>query len=218
MGRESGAVMSDELVFYTNPMSRGRIARWMLEEVGRPYRTEVLDFATTMKSVEYLAINPMGKVPAIRHGDAVVTEGAAICAYLADAFPEAGLAPPPGERAAYYRWLFFAAGPLEAAVTNRSLGFVAPVEREGMVGYGNFGRVMDALEAAVLRGEYLAGDRFTAADVYVGAQIGWGLMFGSIDRRPAFERYSARLRERPAAVRASQIDDALIAQQKGASA
>ena len=87
--------MADELVFYTNPQSRGRIARWMLEEVGQPYKVEVMDYASTMKGPEYLAINPMGKVPALRHGDAVVTESAAICAYLADAFPQAGLAPPP---------------------------------------------------------------------------------------------------------------------------
>src|SRR5690349_11473994 len=102
--------MSDELVFYTNPMSRGRIVRWILEEVGQPYRTELLDFETSAKSAEYLAINPMGKIPAIRHGDTVVTECAAICAYLADAFPQAGLAPPHGSklRGPYYRWLFFA--------------------------------------------------------------------------------------------------------------
>src|SRR5579863_1352119 len=114
--------MANDLVFYTNPMSRGRVIRWMLEEVGQPYRTEVLDYATTLKAPEYLAINPMGKVPALRHGDTVVTETAAICAYLADAFPAAGLAPPPGHklRAPYYRWLFFTAGPLEAALSNKA--------------------------------------------------------------------------------------------------
>ena len=123
--------MADELVFYTNPMSRGRIVRWMLEEVGEPYRTEILEYGTTMKAPEYLRINPMGKVPALRHGDTVVTECAAICAYLADAFPEAGLAPPPGDRlrGPYYRWLFFAAGPLDAAATNKAFGFEVPAER-----------------------------------------------------------------------------------------
>ena len=110
----------------------------MLEETGAPYRTEILDYGTTMKAPDYLSINPMGKVPAIRHGDAVVTECAAICAYLADAFPGAGLAPPPEERGAYYRWMFFAAGPLEAAATNRSLGLEVPDEKRGMVGYGSF--------------------------------------------------------------------------------
>jgi glutathione S-transferase len=204
--------MSDELVFYTNPMSRGRIVRWMLEEVGQPYQTVLLDFAA-MKGPEYLAVNPMGKVPAIRHGDTVVTESGAICAYLADAFPQAGLAPPPGDRSrgTYFRWLFFAAGPLEAAVTNRTLGFEVPEERRGMAGYGCYEDVMDALETALGAGDYLLGDRFSAADLYLGAHIGWGLQFGSIEKRPAFERYAARLQGRPAAVRAREIDDALIA-------
>ena len=153
--------MADDLVLYTNPRSRGRIARWMLEEIGQPYRTEVLDYATTMKAPAYLAINPMGKVPALRHGDTVVTEAAAICAYLADAFPQAGLAPPPGDRlrGPYYRWLFFAAGPVEAAVSNKAFGFAVPPERERMIGYGNFEEVMNALEQAVSRGDYLVGDR-----------------------------------------------------------
>ena len=169
--------MSDELVFYTHPMSRARIVRWMLEEVGEPYETKILEFGHSMKGPDYLAINPMGKVPAIRHGETVVTEAAAICAYLADAFPAAGLAPPPGsrERGPYYRWFFFAAGPVEAAVTDKALGFEIPVEREGMVGYGNLERTLAALEGALYRTEYIAGDRFTAADVYVGSLIGWGM-------------------------------------------
>ncbi len=132
--------MTDELVFYTNPMSRGRIVRWMLEEIGQPYRTELLEYGTTMKAPAYLAINPMGKVPAIRHGDTVVTESAAICAYLADAFPQSGLAPAAGDRlrGPYYRWLFFGAGPLEAAASNKALGFVVPEGRERMIGYGQY--------------------------------------------------------------------------------
>jgi glutathione S-transferase len=203
--------MSDELVFYTNPMSRGRIARWMLEEVGQPYRTELLDYASTMKAPEYLAINPMGKVPALRHGDTVITECAAICAYLADAFPAAGLAPPHTDhaRAPYYRWMFFAAGPLEAAWTNQAMGFTVPPDRERMSGYGNLAAVLDTLEAAVSGSPYLAGDTFTAADVYVGSQLGFGLQFGMIEKRPAFVDYVGRLTTRPAAVRAKQIDDAL---------
>ena len=205
--------MSEELVFYTNPMSRGRIIRWMLEEVGAPYRTEILEYGTTMKAPAYLALNPMGKVPAIRHGETVVTEGGAICAYLADAFPEAGLAPPHGDRARgpYYRWMFYAAGPVEAAVTNKSLGFEVPTGRERMAGYGCYADVMNALEHAVSGDGYAAGDRFTAADVYFGSQIGWGLQFNSIEKRPAFERYWARISDRPAAVRAREIDDKLIA-------
>jgi glutathione S-transferase len=203
--------MDRPLVFYTNPMSRGRIARWMLEEVGAPYRVEVLEYGTAMKSPEYLAINPMGKVPALRHGDAVVTECAAICAYLADAFPEAGLAPPPADRAAYYRWLFFAAGPVEAAVTNRSLGVELDASAQARAGYGNLAAVMDALSRAVQSGPYVAGERFSAADVYVGSQIGWGLRFGSIEKRPEFEAYWARISDRPAHRRAGELDDALLA-------
>lgn len=208
--------MSDELVFYTNPMSRGRIVRWMLEEVGAPYRTVTLDYASSMKAPEYLAINPMGKVPAITHRGVTVTEGAAICAYLADAFPEAGLAPPPSspERGTYYRWLMFACGPVESAVTNKSLGFEVPAERKVMAGYGCLQDTLDALEQAVSGRPYIAGDSFSAADVYVGAQIGWGMMFGSIDKRPAFEAYWAGISQRPAAKRAAEIDDALIAKAK----
>jgi len=205
--------VTDDLIFYTNPQSRGRIVRWMLEEVAQPYRTELLDYGTTMKAPAYLAVNPMGKVPAIKHGDTVVTEAAAICAYLADAFPEAGLAPPPGDRlrGPYYRWLFFAAGPVEAAASNHAMGFAVPKERERMMGYGSYADVMNTLEAAVSRGDYLVGDQFTAADVYVGAHIGFGLQFGTFEKRPAFERYVARINARPAAVRAKKIDDDLAA-------
>jgi glutathione S-transferase len=206
--------MADELVFYTNPMSRGRIARWMLEEVGQPYRTEVLEYGTTMKAPDYLRVNPMGKVPALAHGKAVVTEAAAICAYLADAFPEGGLAPAPRDRlrAPYYRWLFFAAGPLEAAVTNQAFGFEVPAERKPMAGYGSLADVVAVLEAALADREYLVGDRFTAADVYVGSHVGWGMRFGTIETRPTFERYFERLSARPAAIRAREIDDALVAE------
>jgi glutathione S-transferase len=201
--------MADELVFYTNPMSRGRIVRWMLEEVGQSYRTELLEYAT-MKAEAYLAINPMGKVPAITHRGQTVTECAGIIAYLADAFPDAGLAPPPADRARYYRWLFFAAGPLEAAITNTALGFTVPEGREVMAGYGSLARTLDVLETAVAHGGFIAGDHFTAADLYLGAQIGFGLMFGSIEKRPAFVAYGALTGGRPAAIRAAAIDDALI--------
>ncbi|MBV8687808.1 MAG: glutathione S-transferase family protein [Alphaproteobacteria bacterium] len=208
--------MSETLTFYTNPMSRGRIARWMLEETGCDYETVLLDYGTTMKAPDYLAVNPMGKVPAIRHGDTVVTEVAAICAYLADAFPDAGLAPPPGnpKRGPYYRWLFFAAGPVEAAVTGKSLGLLAPADKKMMAGYGSFEETIDALEQAISSSPYICGDQFTAADVYVGSQIGWGMMFGSIEKRPSFEEYFGRLGARPAAVRAREMDDALIAEEK----
>jgi glutathione S-transferase len=211
--------MAEELVFYTNPRSRGRIVRWMLEEVGQPYRTEVLDYGTTMKAPAYLAINPMGKVPALRHGEAVVTEAAAICAYLADAFPQAGLAPPPGDRlrAPYYRWLFFAAGPLEASVTNKKFGFVVPPERQASVGYGSYDLATKTLEDAVSAGDYLVGGKFSAADVYIGSHIGFGLMFGTLEKKPAFERYLQRLTARPAYQRANELDNALMPPQKAAS-
>lgn len=211
--------MSDKLTFYTNPMSRGRIVRWMLEELGQPYETVLLDYGTTMKAPEYLAINPMGKVPAIKHGDAVVTEGAAICAYLADAFPAAGLAPPHGDkrRAAYYRWLFFGAGPVEAMSSNKALGVTVPQDKRMTVGYGSIEDVLHALEYAVSQGEYLAGDSFTAADVYLGSQIAWSMQFGTIEKRPAFEAYVGRIVSRLAARRAKEIDDALMAKAQKSS-
>ena len=203
----------NDLVFYTNPMSRGRIVRWMLEEIGAPYQTIILDFAS-LKSAEFLAVNPMGKVPTIVHGGAIVTETAAICTYLADAFPGAGLAPPPQERGAYYRWLFLAAGPLEAAITNKALGVVVPPERRRMAGYGSLEDVLQTIETCLAEREFCAGNRFTAADVYLGSGLGFGLAFGSIERRPIFERYVNDLSARAAAVRASEIDDALIAAAK----
>lgn len=210
--------MSDTLTFYTNPMSRGRIVRWMLEEVGQPYETVLLDYGTTMKAPEYLAINPMGKVPALKHGSVVVTEGAAICAYLADAFPAAGLAPPPGDRlrGPYYRWLFFGAGPVESMSSMRALGVQVPPEKKIMVGFGSQEDVRSVLEQAVSQGEYLLGDRFSAADVYLGSQIAWGMQFGTFDKSPAFTAYAGRLMKRPAAQRAREIDDGLIAQAKQA--
>jgi glutathione S-transferase len=202
--------MSEALTFYTNPMSRGQIVRWMLEEVGAPYEQVLLDYGTSMKGANYMEINPMGKVPAIRHGEHVVTECAAICAYLADAFPAAGLAPDLADRADYYRWLFFAAGPVESAVTNKSMGWEVPPEKQMMVGYGDFQRVVDVLETAVSNKVFVAGGRFTAADVYVGSQIDWGLQFGSIPSCAAFEAYIAPLRERAAYKRAKAIDAALM--------
>lgn len=202
--------MANELVFYTNPMSRGRIVRWMLEEVGAEYETVVLEYGTTMKAPDYLAINPMGKVPAITHGDTVVTEVAAICAYLADAFPDAGLAPPPAERGAYYRWLFFAAGPLESAAVNRALGLEIPPDKAAMSGYGQFANVMDTLEQALPRRGYVAGERFSAADIYLGAHIAWGLQFESIEARPGFAEYAQRATDREAYRRATELDDAAM--------
>jgi glutathione S-transferase len=200
------------LVLYSNPMSRGRIARWMLEEVGAPYEVRYLRYGPEMRSPEFLAINPMGKMPTLVHDGAVVTECAAVCAYLADAFPQAGLAPPTTARADYYRWMFFAAGPLEAATTNKSMGWSAPAEREAMLGYGDFERTTSSLAKRLAQSPYVCGDTFTAADVYVGSHIGWGLGFKSLPALPEFVAYWERLAPRPAQLRAKALDDAAAAE------
>ncbi|WP_420473358.1 glutathione S-transferase family protein [Noviherbaspirillum sp. ST9] len=206
----------NELEFYTNPQSRGRIVHWMLEETGADYKTAWLDFGSTMKDSAYLALNPMGKVPALRHGNVVVTEAAAICAYLADLFPEKMLAPPAGEptRGTYYRWLFFAAGPLEAAATARSLGWQVPPGKSKFVGFGSYDDAINAVEKALADGPYVCGEQFTAADVYVGSSLGWGMMSGSIDKRPVFEAYVGRLYARPAWQRANAINNDFLKSSK----
>jgi glutathione S-transferase len=201
--------MEDEmadLTFYTNPQSRGRIIRWMLEEVGQPYETEIIPY-DQMKSERYLAVNPMGKVPAIRHGEHVVTECAAICAYLADVFPQAGLGPRDDEKADYYRWMFYAAGPVEAAVSNKAMGWEPTPERERMFGYGNFDKVVAVLDELFSLRDYVCGDRFTAADVYVGSQIMFPLQFGMLPERESFLRYRDRLQARDAYQRATRRDE-----------
>ena len=202
-----------ELVLYTNPMSRGRIARWMLEETGQPYQVELMDYGQAMKSEAYLAINPMGKVPALRHHGVVVTETAAICAYLADAFAAAGLAPALDDprRGSYLRWMFLAAGPMEAAITARALGMEPPAEKAGFVGYGSFDAVIGVIEqAAAQASPWLLGESFSAADVYLGSQILFGLKFKSLPAHPAFAVYAQRLMQRPAWQRAAAADDALL--------
>ena len=198
--------MKKTLTLYTNPQSRGRMARWMLEELNTSYDTVIVEYGPPMKGPEYLAINPMGKVPAIKHGDVVVTECAAICAYLADAFPEAGLAPDLGDRGSYYRWLFFAAGPVEHAVTNKTLKVELTERQEAMAGYGNFSRVQASLEQALQNSPYIAGDKFTAADVYVGSHVYWAVKFGSLDSKPIFTDYITRLGEREANKRQEELD------------
>lgn len=202
----------DELILYTHPMSRGRTVRWLLEEIGTPYRVELLEYGTTMKAAPYLAVNPLGKVPALQHGSATITESAAICAYLADAFPAAGLAPAAADpqRGPYFRWLFFAAGPLESAIVNRTLGITLSDEQKKMVGYGPIPQMLDVLEQALSNGDYLLGSQFSAADVYVGSLLAWATMGNMIEQRPCFEQYIGRLLSRPAAVRAAQMDDALL--------
>ncbi len=209
--------MSEEIDFYTHPMSRGQTARWMLEETGVPYRQHLLDYGTSMKAPDYLAINPMGKVPAIVHQGQVVTECAAICAYLAEAFPEAGLLPDMAARGTYLRWMFFMAGPMEAAFSDKAAGWEPDAEKQATFGYGHFDLAVDALETAVAGKTFIAGDRFSAADVYVGAFIDFMLAFNMLPARPAFESYVGGLRERPAYVRAKAIDNALIAEMQAAA-
>ena len=204
--------MTNSLTFYTHPRSRGSIARWMLEEVEAPYDIVVMELGKKITDREFLDLNPMGKVPVIVHDGVVVTECAAICAYLADAFPDAGLAPPPLERGPYYRWLLFGAGCLEPAVINNSLGVEISPEQEGMVGYRNFAATFDTLEWQLKKTPHVAGVHFTAADVYVAAQLGWGLQFGTIKDRSTFADYVGRMDERPARKRAAGLDNALAAE------
>ena len=195
-----------DLIFYTNPQSRGRIIRWMLEEVDQPYETEIIPY-DEIKSERYLAVNPMGKVPAIKHNGRVVTECAAICAYLADVFPQASLGPRDDEKADYYRWLFYAAGPVEAAVSNQAMGWIPTPERERMFGYGNFDKVVAVLDELLSLRDYVCGDRFTAADIYVGSQIMFPMQFGMMPEKDSFVRYRERLTSREAYKRAAEIDD-----------
>jgi glutathione S-transferase len=200
-----------DLIFYTNPQSRGRIARWMLEEIGQPYDTEIIAY-DQMKSEAYLAVNPMGKVPALKHRDHIVTEAAAICAYLADVFPQAGLAPHDDEKADYYRWLFYAAGPVEQAVTNHFAKFNPAPEQGRMFGYGSYDKVVAVLDELFSLRDYACGDRFTAADVYVGSAIMWGTQFGTLPQRDSFSRYADRLKARDNFQRAWAKDDEAVAQ------
>lgn len=204
-----------DLIFYTNPQSRGRIVRWMLEEVGQPYETEVIQY-DQLKGERYLAVNPMGKVPAIKHRGHIVTECAAICAYLADVFPQAGLGPRDEEKADYYRWFFYAAGPAEAAISNRAAGWEVPADKERMFGYGNTDRVISVLDELLSLRDYVCGDRFTAADVYLGSQIMFPLQFGMLPERDSFLRYRDRLQSRETYKRANDIDEKLIAQAQAA--
>ena len=200
------------LEFWTNKMSRGLIAHWMLEELGQPYETHWLEWGPTgHKSPEFLKVNPMGKVPAIRHDGRVVTEAAAICLYLADAFPDAGLKPSADKLADYYRWTLFCAGPVEQAVSVKAMGWDVPPEREGTLGFGAFDHAINALDGHLQNSAYVCGDTFTAADVYVGSTVIWGLDFKSIcepGERPALDAYADRLRPRAAYQRVNEISAA----------
>jgi glutathione S-transferase len=204
--------MTDTIAFYHNPQSRGRIVHWMLEEVNAPYEIKVVDFnKQEHKSADFLAINPMGKIPAIVHRGTVVTECAAICAYLADAFPAAGLAPATDDpkRGTYLRWLFFGAGCVEPAIIDQMFSRPPP-SRPAALGYGNYTDTLNTLEKAVSPGPFVVGERFSAADVYVGSAIGWGLMMKAVEPRPAFAAYMARVTQRPAHQRAMAQSEALM--------
>lgn len=209
-----------ELTFYTNPMSRGRVVRWMLEELAIPYHTEVMVFGPEMKRPEYLAINPMGKVPAIRHGDTVVTEVAAICAYLADRFPEKQLAPAANspERGPYYRWLFFMAGPFEMATSAKAYGWRIDDDNVQAVSSGRLEDVIRALEGALAKGPYICGEQFTAADILVSSYLWWETMQKNLPPNEVFQNYVDRMESRPAAKRANQLDDELAEQMNVATA
>lgn len=203
-----------DYTFFTNPMSRGQIARWALHEAGADYRQVLVDWRD--KPAEFIAANPMAKVPTIIHhapgGDRTVTEAAAICAYLAEMHPAAGLLPKEAEKANYFRWMFFAAGPVEQAITSRNLGFEPKPEQQGMVGWGSYERTINALEAHFKANAFICGDRFTMADVYVGSQVDWGLTFGTMPPNEAFVAYAERLQQRPGYAAAKAIDNALIAE------
>lgn len=196
-----------QYTFFFNPMSRAQIARWALHEVDADYAPVFV--AWDDKPQALLDANPMGKLPTIIHHapnrDHVVSEAAAVCHYLAEA-EASDLLPEPGEKAEYFRWLFFAAGPVEAAVTARAYGWEPTSEQEVSVGFGNYDRVVNALEGWLSAHDYVCGTRFTMADVYVGSQVDWGLMFETLPARPAFTAYAERFRARPAYQAAKAID------------
>ncbi|WP_336986020.1 glutathione S-transferase family protein [Altererythrobacter aquiaggeris] len=203
--------MSD-YTFFTHPMSRGQIARWALHEAGADYDTQLVDWEAKPQSL--FDANPMGKVPTLvhHHGDHVhvISEAAAICAYLGDTERGGALAPRDHERADYYRAMFFASGPVEQAVVAKSMAWEVPANREMMAGFGNYDRTVEMLAMLVSQADYVCGDRFTMADVYVGSQVDWGLQFSSLPTRPEFTAYAERLRGREAYKAAKSIDMKLI--------
>lgn len=198
--------------FYYNPHSRAAIVHWMLEELGVPFEMHVLRFDKgENKKPDYLAINPMGKVPAIKHGDVVVTEGPAICTYLADAFPAAGLAPAIGDprRGTYLRWLFYTGSCLEPAVWDHALK--REPGKPSMMGYGSYDDAVNTAALAVAKGPYVLGDMFSAADVVLGSGIMYGMQFGILPARPEFTAYAEHLKARPAYQRADAKDQEVAA-------
>jgi glutathione S-transferase len=202
-----------KLTLYHAAPSRSSITRWMLEEIGEPYDIHLLNLNRgDNRTPDYLAINPMGKVPALKHGDTVITEAAAICAYLADEFPGAKLNAPIGtpRRGVYLKWLFFGPSCIEPAIMDRA--FPRKEEaRRAQLGYGDFDTAMDVTAKALAKGPYLMGDQFTAADVIIGSTLRWGVMFKMLPERPEFTAYAGRLTARPALQRAEAQDKELAA-------
>ena len=202
-----------QLTLYHAAPSRSSIVRWMLEEIGEPYDINLLRLMNgDQLKPDYLAINPMGKVPALKHGDVIITEAAAICTYLADAFPRAGLSVAIGDprRGIYLKWLFFGPSCGEPAITD--CAFPRREEpRRSTLGYGDFDTVMNVLAKAAAKGPYLMGEQFTAADVVIGSTLRWGMMFNLLQKRPEFVDYVARVEKRPALQRATALDQQLAA-------
>jgi glutathione S-transferase len=202
-----------KLTLYHAAPSRSSVTHWMLEEIGEPFDLHLLSLARgEHKSPEYLKINPMGKVPALRHGDVVITEGAAICAYLADEFPDRKLNIPVGDprRGVYLKWLFFGPSCFEPAITDRAFPRKEP-PRAAALGHGDYDTVLGVLSDAVAKGPYLMGEQFTAADVVIGAGLRWGMQFKLVPERPEFIAYTSRLAQRPALQRAEAKDKELAA-------
>jgi len=205
--------MTAKIDFYTNAMSRGRIAHWMMEELGEPYETHWVDYGEPMKSAEYLQINPMGKVPALVHDGAVITECPAICTFLAAEYPDSGLMPEGSAALAnFYRWMFFAAGPVEQALVAKSMKWESTPENSMSLGYGSLEDTLNAVELALGNGPWVCGDRFTAVDVYLGSHLSWGIQFGTLEERPAFREYADRCMQREAWQRANEINNKRIAE------
>lgn len=212
--------MTQEITLYTNPMSRGVIAHYMLEELGVPYRSELLDLEKNEhKRPAYLKLNPMGKVPTLVHGGVVITEAAAICAYLADAFPAQQLAPLPGDplRGSYLRWMFFGPSCIEPALTDKRHPRVTPTATRD-VAWGSYDDTFNTLESLLKEGPWVLGEKFSAADVYIGSALAWALSIQALDARTVFTDYVARLRERPAYQRMWQQCSAQIERLKKGSA
>lgn len=200
-----------KMTFYTHPRSRGRIVRWMLEEAGADYDVEVKEFGGSIKAPDYLAINPMGKVPALVDDGVVITEVAAICAYLAEKFPQKNLAPAidSATRGTYLRWMFFVAGPLEMATSAKAFNWPIDGKNAQAVSCGFTEDTLKVMELAIQKGPYICGDQFTAADVLAASYLGWEMQQKVIEERPTFREYVDRLQQRPAAMRANELDNAL---------